>query len=363
MPKLRMAAALALAALVVTVAPVGAQTLSKCSAAKKQCVAKKVAGLLKCHTKAEKTGVAVSPLCLQKVMDKFDGGAQPAKGCFAKLEAKYLDCVSVNDTALVEGMVDSFVNQVICQLDPAAGTCPVPTASPTCPGPAPTPTPPACVPTGPETCDNLDNDCNGLTDDGLGSTTCGVGGCQNTVANCVMGMLQSCTPGMPSTEVCDNVDNNCNGMVDEGFGPITCGTGQCQNTVASCVMGVPQSCTPNPAGPEVCDNIDNNCNGSVDDGSAASSCPNPPNGSATCTAGVCGLMCNAGFADCDGLQITGCEVNLVTDTGNCGMCGMICGDGNQCTFDNCVAATCQYPVKPDGSPCGMSQTCTAGTCL
>jgi len=362
MQKLRIMLALALAMALVALAPnAEAQTLSKCSAAKKQCVAKKVAGLLKCHQKAEKTGTFVSAVCLQKVRDKFDGGSNPAKGCFAKLEAKFLDCVSVGDAALVEGMADTFVNAIICQLDPPAGTCPVPTASPTCPGPMVTPTP-SCVPTGPEVCDGIDNDCNGVTDDGLGSSTCGVGLCQRTVDNCIAGVPQSCVPGSPSTEVCDGGDNDCNGMTDEGLGVISCGTGQCANTVQSCVMGNPQVCTPLSPSTEVCDGVDNNCNGVTDDGTAVSSCPMRANATSTCNAGNCGFVCSAGFQDCDGSPANGCEVNLATDTNHCGVCGNLCGDGNECTFDNCGAGTCQYPGKPNGSPCGVGMMCTASVC-
>jgi hypothetical protein len=113
-----------------------------CSAKKKKCVAKKAWDLLKCHIKAEQTGEAQTK-CLQKARDKFDGGGQPANGCFAQLEANpNLNCLTANDTAALELIVDDFVDEVICHLDPSAGTCPpiptpIPSASPT---PNPTPT-------------------------------------------------------------------------------------------------------------------------------------------------------------------------------------------------------------------------------
>src|SRR6185436_3862739 len=108
-----------------------AQTLSKCSAGKKKCVSKKVAGLLKCHQKAEQKGVVLDTQCVQKVKDKFDGGSNPAKGCFAKLEAKNQNCLTFGDMTSMENQVDAFVLQIVCQLDPFL-PCPVPTASPTC---------------------------------------------------------------------------------------------------------------------------------------------------------------------------------------------------------------------------------------
>jgi len=265
----RLTAAVALVALTLFVHDAGAQTLSKCSAGKKKCVAKKVNGLLKCHQKAEKKGLAVDLVCLQKVRDKFEGNPDPTKGCFAKLEAKNQNCLTFLDMPLVENMVDTFVDEIVCQLDPAAGTCPVPTASPTCPSFAtPTPGPtstPSCMPM-PEVCNGADDDCNGMIDDGLFPITCGTGQCQNTVPSCVGGMQQTCTPNPPSAESCNGMDDDCDGMVDEGLGTVTCGIGACMNTMPSCVGGMPQMCTPNPPSAEVCNNIDDNCNGTVDEG-------------------------------------------------------------------------------------------------
>jgi hypothetical protein len=103
-------------------------TLNKCAAGKKKCVAKKAQALLKCHTLAEKIGadVATDPkiqACLQKAHDKFDGGAVPGKGCFAKLEAKNPGmCLTTNDTAQLESTTDAFVTDVVTTLDPGYPT-------------------------------------------------------------------------------------------------------------------------------------------------------------------------------------------------------------------------------------------------
>jgi len=96
---------------------VHAQTVNPCSSKKKLCVAKKEAALLKCHTTAEKTGATVDAACLQKAHEKFDGGATPSQGCFAKLEAKG-GCLTTGDTAALEGKVDAFVSDVVQGLDP-----------------------------------------------------------------------------------------------------------------------------------------------------------------------------------------------------------------------------------------------------
>ncbi len=85
-----------------------------------------------------------------------------------------------------------------------------------------------------EVCNSFDDDCNGQTDDGLGQTTCGVGACRRTVAACVGGVTQTCTPGNPTTEVCGNaVDEDCDGHLDD---PDVCGRGNLPpdpSTVAS----------------------------------------------------------------------------------------------------------------------------------
>lgn len=116
-------------AVVLATAPVHAQVVvSKCAAAKKACVTKKVKDLLACHAAADKKGGTVDPTCLAKARAKFDGGATPSKGCFAKIEAKQNPakpatlCPSAGDTAVVESQVDAFVDAMVCQLGGACGT-------------------------------------------------------------------------------------------------------------------------------------------------------------------------------------------------------------------------------------------------
>ena len=91
----------------------------KCLGGKTRCVSKKTAGLLKCHIKAEKSGLPVDPACVQKYTDKFDGGTDPTKGCFARLEAENDGtCITFGDFAAHEAKVDAFVLDVVQELDP-----------------------------------------------------------------------------------------------------------------------------------------------------------------------------------------------------------------------------------------------------
>jgi hypothetical protein len=102
--------------------PAAAQQ-AKCLAGKSKCVSKKATGLLKCHTNAETPGKPADPNaggCVTKVEDKFDGGVDPTKGCFEKLENKSgNDCVTVDDTVAAEGAVDSCVTGLVEAIDPA----------------------------------------------------------------------------------------------------------------------------------------------------------------------------------------------------------------------------------------------------
>ncbi len=86
--------------------------LNKCSAGKKKCVGNKVKALLGCYGKdVTKPDPVKFMACIQKGHAKFDGGADPTKGCFAKLEAKG-SCLTTGDTAALESKVDAFATDV-----------------------------------------------------------------------------------------------------------------------------------------------------------------------------------------------------------------------------------------------------------
>ncbi len=93
-------------------------------------------------------------------------------------------CTSGNTLSCVTGLLGiCAMGTQTCNLQGQWGICVAPTAQT-------------------EVCNNADDDCDGLTNEGLGSTTCGVGTCQVTVQNCVNGIVQQCTSGIPGIEIC-----------------------------------------------------------------------------------------------------------------------------------------------------------------
>jgi len=52
---------------------------------------------------------------------------------------------------------------------------------------------------------------------------------------------------------------------------------------------------------------------------------------------VCGRVCSAGFADCDGNTANGCEADL-NGTAHCGRCGAGCAMGQACVGGSCSSA-------------------------
>ncbi len=59
------------------------------------------------------------------------------------------------------------------------------------------------------------------------------------------------------------------------------------------------------------------------------------NSVAKCSGGKCAVAsCTSGFDNCDGLDVTGCEADLASDSKNCGKCGRDCLGGA------CIAGKC-----------------------
>jgi hypothetical protein len=89
-------------------------------------MSKKAGSLLKCQETAETPGTSADPNfggCIDNAKAEFDGGADPSKGCFEKLENKSgNDCATFNDTAAAEAAVDACVDALVTGIDPGAVT-------------------------------------------------------------------------------------------------------------------------------------------------------------------------------------------------------------------------------------------------
>src|SRR5262245_55480420 len=104
--------------------PIGAAWAqqAKCLAGKTKCLSKRATGMLKCERLAQPPGLPADPNangCADKVNAKFDGGLEPANGCFEKLENKTPNnCITFDDTAALGAAIDGCVATLVAAIDP-----------------------------------------------------------------------------------------------------------------------------------------------------------------------------------------------------------------------------------------------------
>jgi hypothetical protein len=199
-------------------------------------------------------------------------------------------------------------------------------------------------------------DCNNSANDGceanLGTDVGNCGACN--FACSLLNANPGCSAGTCTILSCNAGFGDCDTTASTGCETNTqsnvnnCGTcgKSCSfpNAGAACTAGLckPGNCV---APYQNCDGNDTNgCESNkTSDPNNCGSCGNVcllPHATASCDNGTCAIAsCNSGYADCDGLDSNGCEVNLATNASNCGTCGTICGTNNAnpvCTAGSCV---------------------------
>jgi len=269
---------------------------------------------------------------------------------------------------------------------------------------------------GTESCTNegADDDCNGTDDDiPARGDACidgaAMGVCRAGVVDC-MGSSYTCVTEAPTTETCDGRDNDCDGTVDNGFDLLLdeMNCGMCGN-----VCGVGLECC---AG--TCVNVDTDamhcgmcgtdcgmgvscCGGTCADlaidelhcgdcGTACSgvqrccggACTDPRIDAMNC--GSCGTTCTAGdlcclsachapgdlecaacLDDCAAMGLACCSascVDTMTDSTNCGGCGVTCTMGQLCCGGSCVPND-ETNCGSCGASCSGSDLCCGGSCV
>jgi hypothetical protein len=208
-------------------------------------------------------------------------------------------------------------------------------------------------------CDgNPDNGCEtNLKNDAQNCNACGaacnfpnaIGMCVNSA--CVLG---ACLPGFGD---CDNDPSN---GCEANLKSATSNCGLCGN--ACKLPNAVNVCTNGSCSISACLDPYADCNGMLSDGcetntatdivncAACGTVCNSQNGVASCTAKVCGITCNQGYANCDGQLSNGCEINTNLDVNNCNTCGNVCPAPSgtpKCVLGVCGIANC----APDMGDC------------
>lgn len=179
----------------------------------------------------------------------------------------------------------------------------------------------------------------------------------NPIARCV---IQSCHLGW---EDCDGKPGNgCE--VSVAHDPAACGgcgrSCNATNGVPGCVNGA-CSLLCNPGFADCDGQLDNGCETNLSThpahcGACQHACSSSA-GSPVCVAGKCTKgPCTSGYADCDGNPGNGCETAIESDAKNCGSCGLSC-PGTANGFGVCTAASCGVGCSPGFSKCGAGTTC------
>lgn len=85
--------------------------------------------------------------------------------------------------------------------------------------------------------------------------------------------------------------------------------------------------------------------------------PRPNAQPPVCVAGECALECREGFADCDGDEVNGCEIHLPSSAQNCGACGFDCTAMDNVIVAGCSESRCLFTCATGFADCdGLDET-------
>jgi hypothetical protein len=173
---------------------------------------------------------------------------------------------------------------------------------------------------------------------------CAVGSCDTSWADCNSDPIDGCEDNLDATDTaCGSCDNDCiatdgpNWICDHGTCAVNacCPNGAC--SLRDCDGDKGNGC-------EADLTLDpNNC------GACGTVC-NLAHATAECASSACQIsQCDTGYSDCDGNAANGCEVNVINDTGNCGACGKACASTNGSAA--CVGGVCQILCNSGFADC------------
>ncbi len=184
---------------------------------------------------------------------------------------------------------------------------------------------------------------------------CKVQSCDAGYADCDSSYANGCEKSLRTLADC----GTCGVPCSVANGVATCGTGSCE--IARCTDPYENCDGKATNGCEV-----NTQSSVVSCGGCGSRC-STTHGAASCTAGSCGIACAANYGDCDGDVTNGCETPTASDALNCGTCGHLCSSNHGVA--GCSTGVCQIACSAGYDDCDGAAvngcetvTSTVGNC-
>ncbi|MFO0557899.1 MAG: hypothetical protein U0269_07755 [Polyangiales bacterium] len=155
--------------------------------------------------------------------------------------------------------------------------------------------------------------------------------CAANFGDCDRVAANGCELRIDTPSACGSCTTMCSGTT-----PL-CSAGRCASGCAASELRCGTSCVDSTSNTNHCGRCDNPC-------------PTAPNAGAACTMGACSIRCNAGFANCDGSNGNGCEININANELHCGACNRPCA-ARPNTNVACTAGTCSYTCLTGFADC------------